>query len=277
VAAAIANVWADQFAAMVQNVYGQSTEEVSTFEAQLAQADARRTAAENAVIEFAARNPVPSLEAQIADQQAALAEYLSTKRTIDRVIGDAVTLRDRLSGQPASAESTFTDDLAALLLEVGSLSTSSTGSPLQLQIQSDSLPSGKTVGDQIDYLDGLTKALEASSAELDAKIAALEPEMLALQQDLEEAQTELDRLTEERDIARDLYHSLTLKLEEARLEQDTNTREVQVAARAVEPTVPASPRKMMMLGVAGSVGLMVGVLAAFVVNFFRSNGSAENA
>ncbi|MHB0875534.1 MAG: GumC family protein [Anaerolineae bacterium] len=293
-ATAVANAWADEFALMVQNVYGQSAGEVTHFEEQLAAADVRRTAAETAVIEFQARNPGPALEAQMQDQKDALATYLSNQRAIERVSQDAQNLRQRLSTQPAGARSTFGDDLSALLLEVNSLSSSlpvstyasvaasgmpsaSSGASLQVQVQAGSTLSDKTVGEQMAFLDALVQALQATAADLAGKADELQPQMLALQEQWERVDTEANRLVEERTIARDLFHSLSLKLEEARLDAESNGREVQVAARAVEPSAPSAPRKMMMVVVAAAVGLMVGVLAAFVLNFFRSNGKATRS
>ena len=269
VAAKVANIWADEVARTIEEVYGQSSQEIATFEEQLRQADARRQAAEQAVIEFQARNQASVLQAQIDDKTAALSSFLGIKRAIERVQQDARSLRERLSQLPADSKSTLGDDLSALMLEVNSLS-SSVSLPLQLQVQGAESLSNKSVGEQVVFLEGLMEALDKKAAELDGMIAALQPQILSLQKELERVQTEAARLMEERQIARDLYRSLTLKLEEARLDEHTNQREVQVAARAVPPTEPAAPRKMMILAVAGALGVMVGVFGAFVVNFFAS-------
>ncbi|MGQ9554024.1 MAG: GumC family protein, partial [Anaerolineae bacterium] len=239
-AAFIANIWADDFAAMVEEVYGQSASEIASFEEQLQQAEARRQAAEQAVIEFQARNPSAVLQAQLQDKQNALNSYLATQRAIERVVQDAKSLKERLAMQAGSNKATLGDDLSALMLEVNSLS-SSVSLPLQLQIQGSESLSDKTVAEQIAFLDNLVTTLAAKTTELDAKIAAVQPELLSLQRELETVRTEQTQLEEERSIARDLYHSLTLKLEETRLGQGTNGREVQVAARALPPTSPSSP------------------------------------
>lgn len=293
-AADIANIWADEFAKTVQEVYGQGTSEVPAFEAQLKDADAKRQAAEQAVVEFEATNPAGILEAQLADKRAAFLSAMANERTIQGVISDAASLRSRLAKQSGSSKSDLVDDLSALLLEVNALNSSvslpaqmpveggQTGqtssstapqqpsSPVQLQIQSGAALSDKTVAEQIAYLDNLIVALNERAKETSAQAAAMQPELLALQQQLEQAKTQENRLMEERSLSQELYHSLALKLEEARLNEQTNGREVQVAARALPPLTPSSPRKMMMLAVAGALGLMVGVFGAFVVNFLRT-------
>lgn len=273
VAAVVANAWADEFTHLVQTVYGQSAEEVAQFEVQLAQAEGRRVAAESEVIAFQARNPGPALRAQIDDRTQALTSYYGSKRAIQSIVQDATGLRQRLAVQPAGSRSAFSDDLSALLLQVASLSGapgSTAAMPLQLQIQGDASLSDKTVAEQMALLDDLVAALNEKNADLDALIATVQPDLLALQEQLEQASTEETRLAEERAIARELYRSLNLKLEEARIAAQTNGREVQVAARALPPASPSGPRKMMMVGVAGALGLMLGVFGAFAVNFMRA-------
>jgi len=274
VAAFVANIWADEFATMVEEVYGQSASEVAAFEEQLRQAEATKTAAEQAVIEFQARNSSSILQAQIGDKKSALSSYLATKRSIERVIRDAQNLRDRLSLLPDTAKSTLGDDLSTLMLEVNSLS-SSASLPLQLQIQGSESLSERTVSEQISFLDSLVAALAQKASQLDERIEAVQPEIMALQKQLAEIETEQSILSEQLSVARNLYHSLTLKLEEARLDEKTNGREVQVAARAVPPAGPSEPRKMLMIGVAGALGLMIGVFGAFVINFFASAPSKD--
>jgi len=263
----VANAWADEFAVMVEEVYGQSADEIAAFEQQLDQAAERRDAAEQAMIDFQSHNATAVLEAKIQDQKNALASYLGTQRAIERVVQDATNLRERLALQSGGNKASFADELSALMLEVNSLSS---GVSLQLQIQGGDALSDKTVSEQMAFLDNLVTTLADKKEELVASASEIQPELQALQQQLEMARTEEARLADERGIARDLYHSLSLKLEEARLARETDGREVQVAARAVPPAYPNSPRRMMMLGIAGVLGFMIGVFAAFTINFFRT-------
>jgi len=267
VAANIANIWAVRFAAKIEEVYGQTAHEIEAFEGQLVSAAARRDAAEAALVSFQARNNSAVLEAQIEDKQAALASSLTARRTLERVRQDAAALSQRLALQPSSSTTSYSDEITALLIQVHSL-VSADGLSLQLQLPAIEAASGRSLAEQITLLKNLAAALEDLDAELEAKAQAVEPELLALQSQLESVQNELNSLEDERDIARGLYQSISLKLDEARLSQSTNGREIQVAAQAVPPLSPSSPRKMMMVAVAGALGLMGGVFGAFVVNFF---------
>lgn len=269
VAANIANIWAVRFADRIEEVYGQTAHEIEAFEAQLVSAKQRRQAAEAAVIEFQARNGSAVLEAQILDRKSGLAAYLSARRTLERVTQDAQALRDRLGMLPAGSASNFSDDITSLLLEVHSL-ISSDGISLQLQLPSGETAPGRTVAEQIAFLDNLASVLSDLDADLEEKAKALEPELMALQAELESVSNEFEALVAERTIARGLYESISLKLDEARLSLAANGNEVRVAAQAMPPLTPSSPRKMMMIAVAGAFGLMAGVFGAFVVNFFAT-------
>ncbi|NLT41503.1 MAG: hypothetical protein GXX93_02405 [Anaerolineae bacterium] len=267
VAANIANVWALRFADKVEEVYGQTAHEIEAFEEQLGSAAARRDAAEAALVEFQSRNNSAVLQAQIGDKQASLSSYLAARRSLERVNQDATALSQRLSRQPGGSDTSYSDEITALLIQMHSL-VSADGLSLQLQLPAVEAASGRSLADQIDLLDSLVAVLQDLSAELETMSAAVEPELLALQAQLESVQNELNSLKDERDIARELYQSISLKLDEARLSQSTNGREIQVAAQAIPPLSPSGPRKMMMIAVAGALGLMLGVFGAFVVNFF---------
>ncbi len=267
VAASIANIWAVRFAEKIEEVYGQTAHEIEAFEVQLTSAEQRRQSSESALVEFQSRNNGAVLSAKILDRTTALGSYLAARRTLERVTQDSRALRDRLVMLPAGSTSNFSDDITSLLLEVHSL-ISSDGISLQLQLPSGETAPGRTIAEQVDFLDNLSSVLSDLDTELAEKAASLEPELMALQAQLETINNELKALEAERDIARGLYESISLKLDEARLSLATNGREVQVAAQAVPPLMPSAPRKMMMIAVAGALGLMAGVFGAFVVNFF---------
>lgn len=269
VAANIANIWAARFADKIEEVYGQSAYEVEAFESQLEMASARRDAAETAVVEFQARNNSVVLEAQIQDKRASLNNYLLARRSLEQVQQDATALSERLAMQSPGSTTTYSDEITALLIQVHSLVSADTPN-VQLQLPAIEAASGRSLTEQIALLDNLVTTLDKLDGELEAKSAGVEPELLALQAQLETVQAELNKLTDERDIARGLYQSISLKLDEARLSHETNGREFQVAAQAVPPILPSSPRKVLMIAVAGALGLMAGVLGAFVVNFFAT-------
>lgn len=268
-AADIANTWAEQYVEYVNELYGRRSEDVVFFGAQLEAAGSALDAAEEALVDYEARNQELVLQARLDAKQLALSDYLTVAHKLDLVVGDARALRRQLEGQPASAPATLGDDLAALLLEIQGLSRY-TELPLQLQVTGGASLSNRTVGEQARLLGDLITTSEARLAEIEEQVEALSAEMLPLQEALRQATMEKDRLTRERDVARGTYLTLANKVEEARIAAQDETGEVRLASQATVPTSPVSPRKLMNTAVAGFLGLFLGVFAAFFVEYWQS-------
>ena len=127
----------------------------------------------------------------------------------------------------------------------------------------------KTVGDQITFLDSLIRVLEERLIQTQERAQALEPEILALQRARQEAQTELDRLSRAQMLAYEAFESLARKAAEARIAAQDTTGDVRLASRATPPSNPVSPRKMLNTLVAGVLGLLVGIVAALALEYWR--------
>ncbi len=287
-AARIANVWAALFVERANELYGTHNEaELHFFEEQLQRAEAELQSAEQALIEFQARNQQAILEAQLSSAQRDLEDYLIEQRELERVVRNARMLQDRVADWPAEAQATPGDDLTALLLELRAFDVQTsregseevelgTGSSIWLQISDATLlASGRTAGELRAFLDGLATTLEARSAEIETRIAALEPRILSLQQQLQEMEAERDRLTRARDVAQETYMTLARKVEETRIAVEEVSGEVRLASQAAAPQKPAGPRKLLNTAVAGVLGLMLGVLGAFVVEWWRQEPPTE--
>ena len=141
--------------------------------------------------------------------------------------------------------------------------------PIQLQVNSAASLSGKSLAEQIAFLDDLVTTLEAKSSEIDERLVELEPQILALQQQLQEINTESSRLTRARDLAQETYMTLARKLEEARIAAQEEGGVLQVGSYAAVPGVPVGSRKLLNTAVAGMLGLMLGAFGAFAVEWWR--------
>ncbi len=266
-AARVVNAWAELFVRRANEIYGESSEQLAFFEAQLAQADADLKAAEEALIAFQARNEAAILQAQLNSKKQSQSEYLSAQRAIVRIIQDAQSLREQLSARPAGEQVSLGDDLTTLFLEIQAFNTR-TATPIQLQVAGSESLSGKTVGEVRAFLDDLVRTLENKSAEIQKDLDALKPEILSLQRSLQEVNTEKERLSRAKEVARETYMALARKVEEARIAAQDTTGEVRLASTAAVPERPVSPRKLLNTLVAGVLGLMVGIFGAFVVEYF---------
>jgi uncharacterized protein involved in exopolysaccharide biosynthesis len=117
-AARIANLWAEIFVAHANRVYGASDEELKQLEGQLAQAQAELEAAEQALIEFQARNQASILDARLDSLKSDQAHYLADQRAITYILQDIQALREHLARQPSGHAASLADDLTTLLLQL---------------------------------------------------------------------------------------------------------------------------------------------------------------
>jgi succinoglycan biosynthesis transport protein ExoP len=168
----------------------------------------------------------------------------------------------------------LSDSLTALFLQIKAFNATASA-PIELQVDSGAALSDKSLSEQIAFLDSLAETLEIKSGHIDTLLANLEPDILALQQKLEGIQVELDRLTRARDIARETYMSLSRKLDEARIAAQEEEGILQVGSYAAVPKRPAGPRKLISTALAAILGLMVGVAAVLVLDFWRGSGTTS--
>ena len=132
----------------------------------------------------------------------------------------------------------------------------------------------KTVGDQVAFLDSLIRVLGGKLSILEREAQALEPDILGLQERLQEVETEEERLVTVKELARDTFVSLSRKVTEASIAAQQTVGDVRLASRATPPIDPASPRKLLNVAVAGALGLIIGVVSAFAIEYWQ-RGQAE--
>lgn len=272
-AAAIANRWAEHFVEATSDLYAPSEDRRAFYEQQQAEAEANLAQAERDLIDFQARNQASILSAQLDDKRATLETYLGVARSVALIVQDVHALRDRLRTQGAGAAASPSDELTALLLQIDALSR--TELPIQLQVPAQQDLGGRTVGDQAAFLDSLIQVLDGRQVVLEREAQALEPDILALQEQLAEAQTQGERLQMVKELAQETYVTLSNKVTEARIAAQDTTGDVRLASRASPPQNAISPRKQLNVSVAGAVGLIVGVLAAFAVEYWQRGQRAS--
>ena len=265
--AKIANAWASLYVRQVNDLYGQSAEQLKFFESQLAQAKSDLDTADQALVDFQKRNDAAVLQAQLTAKQTALSNYLNLNESLKLLLQNVHSLQDQLARQPSSDPSTLGDDLSTLALQVDALNTKS-DIPVQLQLPSTGTLSNKTVGQQAAYLADLAKTIEAKQTEVKQQADAAPTEIMALQGKIQESNTENARLTRQRDMAQNVYTTLSQKVGETRIAaQDTSGR-VRLASAAAVPEKPLGG-KLKNTAIAAVLGLFLGVVAAFAIEYFK--------
>lgn len=277
----IANTWANLCVQQINDLFGQSAEQLKFFEGQLEQARSDLDEADQGLVDLQKRNDAAVLQAQLTAKQNALSNYLTLNESLKLLLQNVHSLQDQLSRQPAGAQSTLGDDLSALALQVNALNNAQPNSPIpssipiQLQLPSTGSLSNKTVGQQATYLADLAKTIEAKQTEVKQQADALPTDIKALQGQIQEANTESARLTRQRDLAQTVYTTLAQKVGETRIAaQDTSGR-VRLASAASVPDQPLSAKRLTNTAVAAALGLLAGVMAAFAIEYFKQPTASQ--
>jgi uncharacterized protein involved in exopolysaccharide biosynthesis len=84
-----------------------------------------------------------------------------------------------------------------------------------------------------------------------------------------------DRLQREVDLKQDVVSTLLREYEQSRIDEVNDTPVLSTVDQATLPTEPSSPRKGLLVGVAGTVGLLFGLIAAFVSDYLRRAQAAS--
>ena len=109
---------------------------------------------------------------------------------------------------------------------------------------------------------------EANRFAAEARLQALSrflPELRKRLEALPENQRRLGALLRKAQAAEQVYTNLLMRLEEARIREVTKTGDLVIADLAAPPHEPVSPRPLLSLALALVLGVMLGVIAAFLV------------
>jgi len=121
-------------------------------------------------------------------------------------------------------------------------------------------------------------------AEVQTKIQMLKTQIEEVQQQVEDLQVKLaERQHEERlinqnvDIAQNTYDAFTRKHESLRVTESAQVGEANmiVVSKAYPTTNPVGPRKMLNIAIAGVLGIMIGVFAAFFIEYWQTSGEEK--
>lgn len=219
---------------------------------------------------------------QQLDQQV-IEQYETTMGDIETALEEANNLRDAVEQGGSMASPELMTSLIADFLGSGS-----TGSAMGIDVEALSLPTEDiSTSQQVAILDTIISILEGREAliatamdqlstktveTLDAAIAALEAEEKGLANNIEglsadiserekimtEKRPELERIIVARVEAEESYTSLADKMQ-----KDEFIAEPKVIASAMEPREPIQPNKFWNIGLAGALGLVVGLFLAF--------------
>jgi hypothetical protein len=110
------------------------------------------------------------------------------------------------------------------------------------------------------------EVVAAADQPLSQTIGGLTQEQLGLRREVELLTAQERELNNARDLAWQRYSALLSKEAELQIASETASSQVRAAADAVAPDGPAAPRKGLVTILGGFFGLLLGIIAAFVVD-----------
>lgn len=263
-AAEIANRWAALFINRANRLYGtQSADMLSFYDAQKAASAQLVEVAEQALVDYQARNRFLWLDTQLRSLQELQTGYLTGKNNI-AIAQDNIEALLAMLRQSTDPTVSYTDQLTLLSMQMKAfnlegyipfLLTNEAGGPLTTQDRQA----------QIANLEQLLQSLTGLATETDAALLALEPQILQVQRLREEMDREGRRLLRERDVAVETYTALARRADEERVSSQDTTVGVGLMSAAGTPTHPAPSNLLRNLGMGLFFGGLVGAAVAIIL------------
>ena len=109
---------------------------------------------------------------------------------------------------------------------------------------------------------------ERQLAQLEKRVGSMEEQAAALELKLLSGEQRLTSLERQRDAADDAYRAVLQRTEQARMSADETTAFINVIREAEIPRNPIRPRKLMVLALGLMIGTGLGVLMAFLMEYW---------
>jgi capsular polysaccharide biosynthesis protein len=254
-AADLANAWAEEFMATIDNVYGRNGADF--FMDQVSQANAELQAAEDALVAFQTTNRQTTVDNEFGALGRLQMTYLLRRNAYRLALDDIQTLRVQLEGQ-ATDTVALADQLTALTVQLQTYQAISPTQRLptfQLNVGGDTLLTTTQRAEQLQRLEALRASIEAGLTAVDTQLATIEPRLFALQTEKQRLFNEGERLIRQRDIAQETYATLTRKVDEERVAAEQTM--ARLASSAAVPQQPDRPNIILLVPLLAGAALLI--------------------
>jgi uncharacterized protein involved in exopolysaccharide biosynthesis len=150
-------------------------------------------------------------------------------------------------------------------------------SPIQLQLDSQSVLTTSQREEQLQLLDDLAQTAERSLEAIEVKLLELQPRMFELQREKQDLFHRYEELTRNRDVAKETYMALARKIDEVRIQSEDGSSGLKVASLATPPLRPSRSNLIIMAGIAGLLGLLLSAAVIIVVYWWKSTNDGATA
>jgi uncharacterized protein involved in exopolysaccharide biosynthesis len=270
-AAAIVNVWAEQFAARVNSIFSVNQDAVTSIVKEIEKARDAWDAAETELLANLADGMgiVEKQKVELASKSAALDLYARTLIQLDLLASDTRSLQARLAHQlEESPESPLGVEYRLGLI---SLYQRAAGGRelIQVQLTEPTTMGVQTAADAQASLEALTASLGTQKKELMDSQDQLRQEITQAAYDLETAEYQLKRLTTERDLTLETYQALSAQLEETNIDLARGDLTAKIASSGLAPQLPASNRTLIKTLIAGVLAFAMACFGALLVSWWK--------
>lgn len=286
-AARIANAIAEEYVAFMNEVYESQVARAREFTAQ--QIEVESEALKKALDDLKQFLQEPMTSEQLADEVRSklslLTEY-KTKRMSAQLEATALQAeisraKEELANTPpvlvttkSIANDPYLQQLAAELGRTDVLNLSGLKMETE-EVNPVAVSLRQKIADNEIQLARLNKMLN----EYERAIEALEKDLNQLQAALAEKEVAERQLREQLSILQEAHSALAKQREQTRITEASKVLEkmITIVERAIPPTAPSRPRKLLNMAVAGVLGLMVGVFAVFFMEFWKKSSPGQAA
>jgi|GEM_PF-3285580 len=297
----IANLWAEVILAQSLALYGPDSPQMVSYTAQLETARATWAAADAARAAYQTQNQAGLIETQLGSLRAQLAAALDRQARLALLADDAFGLQTRLDEQDSAAPATTVDEAALLLLVIQATNTGLTApqltpnlthvdfgtnidvvqqspaAPLQIQIGITGGVSSQTVRALTDAVQVFTESLDARIAEAGTLAETLSPQIIEQQAALAEANRAAGVYGSAVGLAEAQYNALAGQVNQVKIAAQDAAGLVRLASSASVPTERITSGRLTTAAVAALVGLILGVLIAVALEWWRTPLPAPRA
>lgn len=206
-----------------------------------------------------------------------------------RILAELKSAKDQLNNTPEKlvTKKSLTED--SLLSEVIKDDSNATTKDIaNLELESEEInPTYVSLSDRISNYeialarvvqekDNIEYSYEKTKENLTDKINSVQKEVESLQVELADKEHQEKLVLRNVNLAQSTYDSFLNKYEATRIAESTEIGEssINIVSRAVTPQNPVSPNKELNLAIGGVLGVMLGVLAIFFRQYWKTSGEA---
>ena len=273
VAAALANIWAEEFVITIETLFGRGG--VAYFDDQLRQASEELRAADDALVAFQTTNRQGIVDNELmalTDRQRAL---LADESRYRRVLADIQLLRRQLENNTTDVV-TLSDQLSALTVQLRAYETTQAtpvAPQFQINIGADAQLSTTLRAELLQQLEALRVSVEAALTDNQTQLESLAAPIFALQTEKQQLFNQGERLLSAQEVAQETHVIVARKIDEERVAAGETL--ARVAGHAVVPDKPARPNVLALVSLLSLAALIPSILLVLFLTWWR--GGARHA